>query len=63
MLVIITWGVIITIVVITVELAHIKRFNGIIKRIIKLENLIEHGKEKRQTKEESEAAKAQRRTD
>lgn len=59
MIAVITWGVIITIILIAVESSHFKRFNEITKRIIKLETKLEYGKERKET-QESEASKARR---
>jgi hypothetical protein len=60
MIAVVTWGIIVTVIILSIETSHLKRFNDLTKRIIKLETLLEHGKERKETKE-SEASKAERR--
>ena len=55
----VTWGIIVTVIILSIESSHIKRFNDLTKRIIKLETLLEHGKETQKGKE-SEASKGER---
>lgn len=53
------WGILVTVFVVGIEWSHWQSFKEIRSRLFKLENKLEHGKERKETKE-SEASKGER---
>lgn len=56
MIVVVIWGVIVTIFVVVIEFSHLKQFNKIRNRLFKLEKCKSHGKGT-ETKKAEEAKK------